>query len=79
MMAHMDSGLEITSINYKLDIEINRCLEEVDIPKWMTKGKTILILKDPNKITGPNNYKPITFLLMMGKILKAHIKGKIYY
>ena len=30
---------------------MNRCLQETDIPKWMTKVKTILIQKDPQKGT----------------------------
>ena len=35
------------SIYDRLDIETDRSLEEADILKWMTKGKTTLVLKDP--------------------------------
>ena len=45
----------------------------------MTKGKTTLIQKDPRKGTAPNNYRPITCLPMMWKILTAQIREKIYY
>ena len=45
----------------------------------MTKGKTTLIQKDPSKGTAPNNYRPITYLPMMWKILTAQIREKIYY
>ena len=45
----------------------------------MTKGKTILIQKDPSKGTAPNNYRPITCLLMVLKKLTAQIKEEIYY
>ena len=45
----------------------------------MTKGKTKLIQKDPSKGTAPNNYKPITCLPMMWKILTAQIREEIYY
>ena len=45
----------------------------------MTKGKTTLIQKDPSKGAAPNNYRPITCLPMMWKILIAQIKEKIYY
>ena len=45
----------------------------------MTKGKTTLIQKDPSKGTAPNNYRPITCLPMMWKILTAQIREKIYY
>ena len=36
-----------------LAIEMNRCLEEADIPEWVTKGKTTLIQKDPKKELPP--------------------------
>ena len=35
---------------------MNRCLQGVQVPDWMTKGKTTLIQKDPNKGTPPKNY-----------------------
>ena len=44
----------------------------------MTKGKTTLIKKDPIKGTIPNNYRPITCLPMMWKILTAQIRAEIY-
>ena len=43
------------------------------------KGRTTLIQKDPNKGTAPNNYRPITCLQMMWKILTAQIRKEIYY
>ena len=43
----------------------------------MTKGKTTLIQKDPLKGTAPSNYRPITCLPMMWKILTAKIREKI--
>ena len=30
---------EYTSINDRLTIEMNRCLEEADVPEWMSKRK----------------------------------------
>ena len=48
----------------------------MQVPEWMTKGKTTLIQKDPNKETASNNYRPITCLPMMWKILTAQIKEK---
>ena len=48
-------------------LEMNRCLQEAQVPDWMTKGKTTLIQKKPSKGTTPNNYGPITCLPMMWK------------
>ena len=55
----MDSGFtKITSIHDRLVIEMKRCLEETNIVKWMTKGKTILIQKDPKKEPHPTIIEP---------------------
>ena len=58
--------------------QLNRCLQETEVPDWMTKGITTLIQKDPQKGNIPSNYRPITCLPMMWKILTAVIKEEIY-
>ena len=58
---------------------MNRCLQDAHVHEWMPKGKTILIQMDPSKGTAPKNYRPITCLPMMWKILTAQIREKIYY
>ena len=45
----------------------------------MTKEKTTLIQKDPLKGTAPNNYRLITCLPMMWKILTTQIREEMYY
>ena len=45
----------------------------------MTKGKTTFIQTAPSKETATNNYRPITCLQMMWKILTAQIREKMYY
>ena len=69
---------KFTSIRGRLALEMNRCLQGAHIPDWMTKGKTTLIPKDPSKGTAPNNYRLITYLPMMWKILTAQVREKIY-
>ena len=58
---------------------MNRCLQDAQVPDRITKGKTPLIQKDPSKRTAPNNYRPITCLPMMWKMLTAQIRQEIYY
>ena len=58
---------------------MSRCLQDAQVPNWITKGKTTLITKDPNKVTAPNNYRPITCFPEMWKILTAQIREEIYY
>ena len=58
---------------------MNRYLQEAQVPDWMTQGKTTLIQKDQSKGTAPNNYRHITYLTMMWKILTAQLREEIYY
>ena len=55
---------------------MNRCLQDAQVPDWMTKGKTTLIQMDPSKGNVSNNYRPITCLPMMWK---TNIGEEIYY
>ena len=70
---------KFTSIHDRLALEMNKCLQTAHVTEWMTKGRTRLIQKDPNKGTVPNNYRPITCLPMMWKILTVQIREEIYY
>ena len=65
-------------IKDRLVLEL-RCLKEVNIPEWMTKGKIILIQKDHRNRTTPQNYRPIRYQPIMWKILTALIREEIYY
>ena len=44
-----------TLIHDRLALEMNKCRQTEHVPEWMTKGRTTLIQKDPNKGTTPNN------------------------
>ena len=70
---------KFTSIHGRLDTKMNKCIQKIDIPEWTTKVKNTLIQKDPRlKGTALNNYRPITWLPMMWKILTAQIRGIFY-
>ena len=71
--------MKFTSIHGGQPLEMNRCLQGGQVHEWRTKGKTTLFQKDPSKGNAPNNYRPITWLPMMWKILTAQIREKIYY
>ena len=40
---------KFTSLHDRLVLELNRCLEETNIPEWMTKRETTLNKKTPQK------------------------------
>ena len=44
-----------TSNNDRLALERNKCIQKAHVPEWMSKGKTTLIQKGPNKRTALSN------------------------
>ena len=64
----------LTSIQDRLALEMNKCLQREHVPTWMST----LIQKEPSKGTAINNYRPITCLLMIWNILTAQIREDIY-
>ena len=67
-----------TSLHEIIAKQMNKCLTESDVPQWMTKGKTYLIMKDPNKGVIPGNFCPITCLPIMWKLLSGILADSIY-
>ena len=60
-------------IHKSLKDNLADCLKAGKVPEWMTKGKIMLIQKDPAKGNDPSNYRPITCLLLARKILTGII------
>ena len=56
-----------SSLHAQLAIKLNECLVAGEVPDWMTKGRTVLI-----------NYRPITCLPLMWKILIGVIAEEVY-
>ncbi|TWW59899.1 hypothetical protein D4764_06G0014290 [Takifugu flavidus] len=56
---------------------MNQLLTSGDHPEWLTQGRTVLIMKDPQKGTIPSNYQPITCLSTTWKLLSGIIAAKI--
>ena len=49
-----------------------------EIPGWMTYGKTVLCLKDPEKGSAVDNYRPISCLPLMWKLLTGILANEMY-
>ena len=49
-----------------------------DIPKWMTLSKTLLCQKDPSKGNAADNYRPMSCLPVMWKLMTETIAESIY-
>ena len=50
-----------------------------DIPSWLLKGRTTLLLKDEKKGPVPGNYRPITCLSTMWKLFSKMISELLYH
>ena len=59
--------------------ELNKILIGEDgIPEWMTYGHTVLCQKDTAKGNAVDNYRPITCLPLMWKLMTGVISEKMY-
>lgn len=69
---------KFTSLHDRLANQLNDCFRSGRVPAWMTKGKTVLIQKDKAKGTVVGNYRPITCLPLMWKVLTGIIYHHMY-
>ena len=67
-----------TSLHGRMTEQLSKCLKEGDVPNWMTEGRTVLIMKDKSKGNSANNYRPITCLPLMWKLLTGLIAEEMY-
>ena len=67
-----------TGLHHNIANQLQECLDCGNVPGWMTKGRTVLIMKDPEKGTVAGNYRPITCLPVMWKLLTGIISDKLY-
>ena len=68
-----------TSLHGRMTEQLSKCFqEEGDVPNWMTEGRTVLIMKDKSKGNSANNYRPITCLPLMWKLLTGLIAEEMY-
>ena len=62
----------------RISKHLQSCLDDSDVPEWMTKGKTVLIVKDPQKGNRVDNFRPIACLPLMWKLLTGIFSERIY-
>ena len=67
-----------TKCHDRLCLQLQDCLDKGETPEWMTKGRTALIIKDKAKGNDVANYRPITCLPLMWKLLTAIISNEMY-
>ncbi len=68
---------KLTALHERLAAQMNQLLRDGTHPDWLTQGRTVLILKDPQKGPIPSNYRPITCLCTTWKALSGIIAAKM--
>ena len=70
---------KLTSLHERIASQLNDLIiNEKVIPSWMTTGKTVLCQKDPTKGNAVDNYRPISCLPLMWKLMIGIISETVY-
>ena len=66
------------SLHERVRLQLKECLDSGFVPSWLTRGRTSLLQKDKSKGNVASNYRPITCLPLMWKLLTG-VKFQIRY
>ena len=67
-----------SSLHGRVRSQIKECLGSDIAPSWLTKGRTALVQKHKSKGNIASNFRPITCLPLMWKLLSGVIADQIY-
>ena len=67
-----------SSLHERVRLQLKECVDSRFVPSWLTRGRTSLLQKDKSKGIAASNYRPITCLALMWKLLKGVIADQIY-
>ena len=67
---------KLPGLHPRLQLHLQECVNQGNVPEWMARGRTVLIQKDPTKGIQANNYRPIACL--MWKLLTGIMGEKLY-
>ena len=69
----------LTALHERIAVQMNDLLVNgKEVPKWLTTGRTILCQKDPSKGGAVDNYRPISCLPLMWKLMTGIISNSVY-
>ena len=66
-----------SSLRERVKLQLKECLDSGFVPSWLTRGRTSLLEKDKSKGNIASNYRPITCLPLMWKLLTGVIADQI--
>ena len=68
----------ISSFHETVRLQLKEYLDSGFAPSWLTRGRTFLLQEDQSKVNVASNYRPITCLPLMWKLLTGIIADQIY-
>ena len=66
------------SIQEGLRRNLQKCLENGNLPIWMTRRRTVLMQKEKEKGMAASDYRPITCQPLIRKLLTGVIEEEVY-
>ena len=67
-----------SSLHKMVRLQLKECLDNGSLSSWLTRGRTSLLQNDKSKGNEASNYRPITCLPLMWKLLTGVIADQIY-
>ena len=68
----------LSNLHGNLALQLNRCLQENNVPSWMVTGNTLLCVKELKKGNAVGNFMPITCLPPLRKLLTGILAEELY-
>ena len=69
----------LSKLHSRIACQLNEMLDgSEEIPSWMTYGRTVLCQKDVIKGNAVDNFRPITFLSLMWKLMTGIVSKEMY-
>ena len=69
---------KLSNLHNSTALQLDRYLQENNLPKWMVTGKTLLCIKKIQKGNLVSNFRPITFLSLIWKLLTGILTEELY-
>ena len=70
--------MNFSSLHERVRLQLKQCLDSGFVPSWFTRGRTSLLEKDKSKGNVASNYRTITSLPLMWKLLTSVIADQVY-
>ena len=70
---------KLTACHQRIAEQMDKILNgQEELPEWMTKGRTVLCQKDPTKGNAVDNFRPISCLPLLWKLMTGIIAESMY-